>query len=199
MDWKIHNKKKVYSGHFNVTQFEVSHETFAGGYTPILKRELIGRNDAVAIVPYDPIADSVVLIEQFRIGAVREPKPWLMEVVAGLLEPGEEPEQVAQREAMEEIACDVTELIRIGEFYTSPGGLTEWVHLYIGNISVENISDIGGLADEGEDIKIHVVAADEIPLMISSGEIRSAIAIIGLQWFVANRENLRQQWMRSAN
>ena len=195
MDWKLHDKKNVYSGHFSVTRFELSHATFSGNQTPILKRELVSRNDAVALVPYDPLTDQVVLVEQFRVGAIRENQPWLMEIVAGLLEENEQPEQVAIRESQEEIGCVATDLLKIGEFYTSPGGLSEWVHLYVGKVSMNEVQDIGGLKDEGEDIKVHIVSATDIPLMISTGEVRSAIAIIGLQWFVANRESLRKEWL----
>lgn len=194
MDWKLHTKKNVYSGHFSVSECELSHTTFTGKQTPVLKRELVSRNDAVALVPYDPVADKVVLIEQFRVGAIREAQPWLIEIVAGLLEKGEQPEQVAVRETREEIGCAATELLKIGEFYTSPGGTSEWVHLFVGRVAIDEVQEIGGLEDEGEDIKVHIVPASDIPLMISTGEIRSAIAIIGLQWFVANRKNLKREW-----
>ena len=119
----------------------------------------------------------------------------MIEIVAGLLEEGEQPEQVAVRESQEEIGCTATDLLKIGEFYTSPGGLSEWVHLFIGKVSVNEVQEIAGLEDEGEDIKVHIVSASDIPLMISTGEIRSAIAIIGLQWFVANRDSLRNEWL----
>ena len=199
VDWKLHNKTKKYQGHFSVTQYELSHTTFQGEVTAVLKRELVVREDAVALVPYDPETDQVVLIEQFRVGAIRERRPWLIEIVAGLLEQGESPEQVAIREAEEEIGCVATSLQRIGGFYPSPGGFSEWVHLYIGKVSVANVREYGGLEHEGEDIKIHIVDASDIALMLSTGEVRSAIAIIGLQWFVANRENIRQQWLQSSS
>ncbi len=194
MDWKLHGRKHVYNGHFSVSKFELSHTRFSGGQTPVLSREVISRNDAVALVPYDPVADKVVLIEQFRIGAIREERPWLVEIVAGLLEEGEQPEEVALRESQEEIGCTASHLLKVGEFYTSPGGSTEWVHLYAGCVSISNVQETGGLEHEGEDIKVHIVNANDIPLMISTGEVRSAIAIIGLQWFVANREYLRTEW-----
>lgn len=195
MDWKLHGKRDGYNGHFKVTQYELSHTTFSGGQTPVLKRELVARNDAVALVAYDPVSDQIVLVEQFRVGAIREQQPWLIEIVAGLLEEGEQPEQVAVRESQEEIGCTATDLLKIGEFYTSPGGSSEWVHLFIGKVSVNDVREIAGLEDEGEDIKVHIVSASDIPLMISTNEIRSAIAIIGLQWFVANRDSLRNEWL----
>ena len=195
MDWKIHQKQLAYNGHFKLSKYELSHEKYNGDTTPLLQRELVGRNDAVAMVAYDPVTDEVVLVEQFRIGAIAEDQPWLIEIVAGLIDEGESPEQVTIRESKEEIGCAPSELIKIAGFYTSPGGISEWVHLYIGKISVEELDEAGGLEEEGEDIKIVVVPASDVPYMLSSGEVRSAIAIIGLQWFVMNRENIRQQWL----
>lgn len=195
MDWKIHQKELAYDGHFKVTKFDLSHEKYNGESTPLLRRELVERDDAVAMVAYDPVTDEVVLVEQFRVGAISEEQPWLIEIVAGLIEPNESPEQVTIRESQEEIGCTPSELIKIADFYTSPGGNSEWVHLYIGKISVQEIGQSGGLEEEGEDIKVTVVPASDVAYMLSTGEVRSAIAIVGLQWFVMNRENIRQQWL----
>ena len=195
MDWKIHNSEIAYDGHFKVTKFEISHEKYDGQTTPVLRRELVQRNDAVAMVAYDPETDQLVFVEQFRIGAVRESQPWLIEVVAGLIEEGELPEEVTKRESQEEIGCTPSELVKIGEFYTTPGGNSEWIHLYIGKVSVQDVNHRGGLEHEGEDIKVVVVPANDVPFMLSTGEVRSAIAIIGLQWFVMNKENIRQRWL----
>jgi len=196
LDWKIHQKQLQYDGHFKVTQYQLTHQKYDGNETPMLRRELVARNDAVAMVAYDPHSDELVLVEQFRIGAINEQQPWLIEIVAGLIEQDEVPENVVIRECQEEIGCKPSELLKIGGFYTSPGGNTEWIHLYIGKISVSKIAQSGGLDHEGEDIKVMVVPASDIPYMLSTGEIRSAIAIIGLQWFVMNHENIRQTWLQ---
>lgn len=194
MDWKIHDKQLLYDGHFKVTKYKLTHEKFDGETTAVVQRELVARNDAVAMVAYDPYTDELVLVEQFRIGAINEEQPWLIEVVAGLIEDGESPEDVTIRECQEEIGCRPSELLKIGGFYTSPGGNSEWIHLYIGKVSVSELAESGGLDHEGEDINIIVVPGSDIPYMLSTGEIRSAIAIIGLQWFVMNQQNIRQQW-----
>ncbi|MFK8027851.1 MAG: NUDIX domain-containing protein [Gammaproteobacteria bacterium] len=196
MDWKIHKSQLAYEGHFAVTKYELSHEKYNGGVTPLLHRELVNRNNAVAMVAYDPVTDEVIFVEQFRVGAIEEQQPWLIEIVAGLVEENESPEQVVKRESQEEIGCKPDELSKIAGFYTTPGGNSEWVDLYIGKISVANVAKTGGLEVEGEDIKIIVVPASDIPYMLSTGEIRSAIAIIGLQWFLINRDNIRQQWLK---
>ena len=195
MDWKIHKKDIVYDGHFKVIKYQISHQRFDGKTTPLLQRELVQRADAVAMIAYDPETDQLVLIKQFRIGAIRESQPWLVEVVAGLMQAGELPEEVARRESQEEIGCLPAELIKIGEFYTTPGGPSEGVHLYIGKVSVRDINQNGGLEHEGEDIKVMPVPASDVPFMLSAGAVRSAIAITGLQWLVINKENIRQRWL----
>lgn len=195
MDWKIHNKKTCYAGHFSVQKYQISHEKFAGGFTPELTRELVGREDAVAVVPYDPVADRVVLIEQFRMGVMRESNPWIKEIVAGLIDKDEQPEEVAKRETLEEAGCPLQDLIKIVDFYPSPGGFSELIHLYVGKISISQLAQYAGLAAEGEDIKVHTFSLDEISLMLKQGEIRSAVGLVSLQWLLANRDMLRQQWV----
>ena len=195
MDWKIHHYQLEYDGHFKVTKFQLSHEKYQGGETPVLQRELVARNDAVAVVAYDPQTDQVVLVEQFRVGAIKEQQPWLIEIVAGLVEENEMPEEVACRECQEEIGVRPSELIKIAGFYTSPGGHAEWVDVYLGKISIAELAGNAGLEQEGEDIKVLAVPSTDIAYMLSTGEIRSAIAIVGLQWFMTNRESIRQQWL----
>lgn len=195
MLWEVHNNQRVYDGHFKVDRYELSHEKFNGETTPVLCRELVCRNDAVAMLPYDPVTDELVFVEQFRVGALREKQPWLKEVVAGLIDENELADDVACRESEEEIGCKPSALIRIGGFYPSPGGLSEWVELYIGKVSVEDILLTGGLEHEGEDIRVFRKPAGEALTMIEKGEIRSAIAIIALQWFAMNKENVRKQWL----
>lgn len=191
----MHERKLQYAGFFSVTQYQLTHERYDGGITPLLQRELVVRSDAVAMVAYDPDADKIVLIEQFRVGAMREQQPWLIEIVAGLIEEGETPEQVVMRECQEEIGCKPSEIKKISEFYTTPGGHTELIHLYIGKVSVAEVSSSGGVAHEDEDIKTTIVPATDVAFMLSSGKVRSAIAIIGLQWFMINHQNIREEWL----
>lgn len=194
MDWKLHHKKTCYQGHFSVHEYKLSHEQFAGGFSPEITRELVGREDAVAVVPYDPASEQVVLIEQFRMGLIRESNPWIKEIVAGLIEENEQPEEVAQREMLEEAGCRLEEMVKIVDFYPSPGGFSELIHLFVGKISIADVAQYGGLDDEGEDIKIHVYSLDEVAGMLSRGEIRSAVALIGLQWLLSNHDLLKQKW-----
>ena len=181
----------IYRGFFNLSRYELRHTLFQGGWSESIVRELFHRGRCVGVVPYDPVQNKVVLIEQFRIGAIQDKStPWLVEIVAGAIEPGESPEEVAYREVVEEAGCQIQELIRIGEFYTSPGGCSEKITLFCGLIDSEGVGGIFGLAEEHEDIRAEVVNLDEALSWVDAGIIDSAIPIIALQWLALNRERL---------
>lgn len=191
MKWKLLSRKQVYSGFFKVEECHVSHETYAGGNVEI-KRELFHRGDAVAVLLYDPANDKLVMIEQFRIGAIGdEYGPWLLEIVAGVVEEGESVKDVARRECMEEAGLDVHAFETIHTFYSSPGGCSEKIYILCGLADSTKANGIHGIADEGEDIKVSVLDYDEVVDLLESDHISSAIPIIALQWLQLNRERLR--------
>lgn len=198
MDWEIKQNKRNYDGHFKVDQLLVQHELFAGGMSKELVRERVSRKNAVAVLPYDPIRDEVVLVEQFRVGAIQDNQPdsspWLIEIIAGLVEYGEEYEEVAIRESLEEANCKVEALHYVSSFLPSPGGFSEYAHVYIGKTSTERLGGVCGLEEEGEDIRVHVVSSDNAIEMLHQGKIRSAIPMITLYNFVSLREELKQKW-----
>lgn len=194
-EFEILRREVVHEGFFTLQRLHLKHSLFAGGWSPVLERELFQRSNCVAVLPYDPIADRVVLIEQFRIGAIPDkPDPWLLEIVAGAIEHGERPEEVAMREAREEAACEPTRVIQIHEFYTSPGASSEKLSLFCGRIDSENVGTICGLRSENEDILVRVVDFDAAMAKVKCGEIDSAIPIVALQWLALNREWLRRDW-----
>lgn len=185
----------AYQGFFTLSRLRLRHTLFKGGWSRELTRELFHRGSCVAVVPYDPIRDAVVLIEQFRIGALKfKADPWLLEIVAGAVEPGESPPQVARREAREEAGCDLRELIQIGEFFTTPGAFAEQITLFCGLVDASGVGGLHGLAEEDEDIRVKVVSFDEAWAMVQNGAIDSAIPIIALQWLAMNRERLRLEF-----
>ncbi len=199
MDWKIIQNKRNYDGHFKVDQLIVQHELFAGGTSKELMRERVSRRNAVAILPFDPIRDEVVLVEQFRVGALEEESgsanPWLIEVVAGLVEEGEDNEDVAVRESLEEANCKIHQVHYVSSFFPSPGGFSEQAHVYIGRTDTSNVGGICGLEEEGEDIRVHVVTSDAAIDMLHQGKIRSAIPMITLYSFALLREKIKQEWL----
>jgi len=153
------------------------------------------RGSCVAVLLYDPHADKVVLIEQFRTGAILNPeKTWLVEIVAGAIEEGEIAEEVAYRESLEEAGCEIEQLMVINEFYTTPGGSSEWITLFCGKVDCTQVGGVHGLDHEDEDIWVRAVDFDEAYHMLENGEIESAIPIIAIQWLALNRQKLKQQW-----
>ncbi|WP_082880402.1 NUDIX domain-containing protein, partial [Oleiphilus sp. HI0128] len=150
---------------------------------------------ATCVIPYDPMEDKVVLLEQFRPGAILEDQsPWLLELVAGMNDEGEHPENVARREAQEEARLELGELEKICEYLVSPGGTTEKVYLYCAKVSVQGVGGVFGLAEEDEDIKVHCLDFEAAYKLVENGTINNAAAIMGLQWLALNRERLREQW-----
>ena len=195
MKWSVIKKKIIYQGFFKLSEIKLQHELFAGGQSPVLRRELLDRGQAVAVLPYDPVRDEVVLVEQFRIGAGNDKSgPWLIEIIAGYQEAGESAEDVAHREAHEEAGCDVTDLLAMYRYYSSPGGSDEQVQIFLGRTDSSHIEGIHGLDEEGEDIKVHVISSEQAFDWLDNGRIDSAAPIIALQWFRLNRDRIREQW-----
>ncbi|MBE02638.1 NUDIX domain-containing protein [Marinobacter lutaoensis] len=193
-DVKIKKRETVFQGFFRMDKLWLTHPRFDGREMPVFTRELFVRGDATCVLPYDPVRDEVVLLEQFRLGALgRDQSPWLLELVAGMNEEGESPEQVARREGQEEAGLTFRQLERICEYLVSPGGSTEMVHLYCGLVSSEHAGGLFGVEHEHEDIRAHVLAASEAMAMVHDGRINNAAAIIALQWLELNRPRLRRE------
>ncbi len=194
---EIIGQETVYQGFFRLEKYRLRHTLFQGGWSNDIVRELFRRGDCVAVLLYDPVRDEVVLIEQFRIGAIlRKKQAWLMEIVAGAVEPGEKAVQVAVREAEEEAGCKIQELRLIREFYTTPGGASEWLSLFYGRVDASNIGGVFGLDHEDEDINVFTVTFEQAYQMMERGEIDSAIPIIALQWLYIHRPALRTEVAR---
>ena len=195
MKWSIINKKLQYDGFFKLSVIKLQHDLFAGGRGPVLRREVIDKGNAVSVLPYDPVRDEVVLVEQFRIGAADDSAgPWCIEVIAGYQEPGETAEEVVIREAVEEAGCVISKLESMYRFYSSPGGTSEQVEVFFARTDTSGLGGIHGLDEEGEDIKVHVVSSQQALAWLDSGRINSAMPIVALQWFRANRDRIRRQW-----
>jgi ADP-ribose pyrophosphatase len=193
--FEVLTKKIVYEGFFRVEEYQLKHTLFGGGWSSEITRELFMRGSCVAVLLYDPDADKVVLIEQFRTGAILTPdKAWLVEIVAGAIEEDESAEEVAYRESMEEAGCEIQQLMVINEFYTTPGGSSEWITLFCGKVDSTQVGGIHGLDHEDEDILVRAADFDEVYLMLENGEIKSAIPIIAIQWLALNRHKLKQKW-----
>ena len=196
MKWSVINKKLLANGFLKLEAFELTHDLFEGGESQVLVRELLDRGQAAAVLPYDPVRDELVLIEQFRIGALDEPNgPWVMEIIAGLQEPGEPADELVHREAEEEAGCKITDLIPVHHYYSSPGSSNEKIQIYFARTETEGLGGIYGIDEEGEDIRVHIVSSETAFEWLDSGRIDSALPIIALQWFRLNRDSIRERWL----
>ena len=198
--FQIVSKTICHDGFFRVERLRLRHKLFSGGWGREIERELFERGHAAAAVLYDPRLDCVVLVEQFRIGALDvQPHPWLLELVAGIIEDGESPEAVIQRESVEEAGCSVEEVVPISVFTLSPGGSPEQIHLFCARVDARRAGGVHGVAHEGEDIRVHVLGTDDALRWLESGAITSAATVVGLQWLALHRNALRRRWADTAS
>ena len=193
-DYELIARERAFDGFFKLDRLRIKHRLFDGGWSLPLERELFVRDDAVCVLPYDPKADTVLLIEQFRIGALADNRsPWLLELVAGIVEPGETVDDVAHREAEEEAGATLGELEPICSYHVSPGGSHETIHLVCGLLDSDGLGGIYGLAEEGEDIRALVVPRQQAYQSVVEGSINNAATIIALQWLELNHTRLQQE------
>lgn len=195
-----------FQGYYRIETFQLRHRLFAGGWSEPMGREMLERGHAVGVVLYDPDVDTLVLIEQFRIGAFaacRTPwlpegsSPWLLEIVAGIIGEGESPENVARREAIEEAGCEIAELEFVCRFLVTPGVSSEMILLYVGRVDASNVGGIHGLDHEHEDIRVTTASSSEVFRLLDAGRIINATALVALQWFRANHVDLRDRWQKA--
>lgn len=195
----IHNVETKFQGFFKLDEYQVSHQKYNGECSDILSREIFERGDAVVLIPYDPILDQVVLIEQFRPGAIRaNDTPWMLEFVAGMFKENEDSKEVAIREAKEEANLTIKpeNVEFVMKYLSSPGGMSEAIYLYAAVVDSSNCGGVYGLPEEGEDILVHVVKRDMVMQLLAEGKITNAATIIGLQWLTLNHERLSREFSR---
>ncbi|NRA82833.1 MAG: ADP-ribose diphosphatase [Gammaproteobacteria bacterium] len=195
-DLQIVSRKLQWQGYFRMIKYTFSHKLFKGGVSKPIERELFERGHAVVVIPYDPITDQVVLIEQIRVGAFdHQINPWMIELVAGIIDEGEDSQSVAIRETFEETGLECQQCKKIMSYLSSPGGMSERIDMYIARVDVTKISQYAGLEAEGEDIRVFVMNRTDALKALESGEIKNGASIIGLQWLALNVDKLNQQWL----
>jgi ADP-ribose pyrophosphatase len=196
-DVQVTKQEALYSGHLNLLKYHFRFRLFKGGWSDEVIRECFLAKPAVGVLLFNPEKDEVILIEQFRPGAYspsQQHSPWLLELVAGLIETDESIEEVAKRESMEEAGCEILDLIPIGEFFTSPGVSTGYFHLFCARINQQHMGGIFGLDHEHEDIRAHVVSKQDALQLLQSGQIKNAPTIIALQWLQLNEQRIQSLW-----
>lgn len=191
-DAEVVQRDILYQGIFRLVRLHLRHRLFKGGWSEVFTREIMERYKAAAVIPYDPKLDRIILIEQFRSGALDHPQgPWQIEIPAGIIDSKETPLSVAIREAQEEAGCSVANLELIYDYFISPGASNEYIHIYCGIVDAAHADGIHGLAQEHEDIRVLNVSTDEAMELLKQGKIKNAPAIIALQWLALNRQRLR--------
>lgn len=197
-DALVKSRDIKYQGFFRIDQYQIQHRLFNGGWSNEFSREIFERGDAVVLIPYDPVLDKVVLIEQFRAGAIRASKsPWMLEFIAGMFGENESPVDVAIREAEEEakLLIDKDNVQHVMNFLSTPGGCSEKLFMYLAIIDASELSsgEVAGLDYENEDILSHVVSRQQALTWLAEGKIENASTIIGLQWLAMNYQRLAEE------
>ncbi len=199
-DYKLEDQTTLASsqGFFSLVKHQLKFQLFAGGWSSSVPRFLLKKRHAAAVLLYNPKKDQVVLVEQFRIGAIESdlPSPWILEPVAGVIDAGETAASTAKREAIEEAGCEILELIPICDYLVSSGTSTERTMLYCGLINNDKVNELHGLLHESEDIRTHVFTVTEAFELLDQGIISVASGVIALQWLKLNIIEVKGKWLK---
>lgn len=192
---EIEATEVVYQGHYRMERHVLRHRLHSGEWSRPIRREIFERGHGVVVLPYDPALDRVVLIEQFRAGALAGGlDPWLIEVPAGVIDPGESPEEVAHRELREETGLAAASLEPIGMIVPSPGASSETLRLYVARVDARAAGGIHGHPGEDEDVLAVSLPRAEAMERLARGRVVNAAAVVALQWLALNRGDLRRRW-----
>ncbi len=192
-DVEVVEQRAVYQGFSRLEIVRLRHRLFAGGMSVIIQRELLMKPEAVGVLIYDPKRDEVLMIEQFRVGALSESNPWQLEIVAGLVDSVDEDETleaVVCREALEEAGVELRQVQKLMSYFMSPGGSNEKFTLFVAEADLSNAGGLHGLPEEGEDIRVAVLKSDEAFQALMDGRVSNAPALIALQWLMLNKQHL---------
>ncbi|MGB5200691.1 MAG: NUDIX domain-containing protein [Sedimenticolaceae bacterium] len=194
-EYELLDNQTILDGFFQMKRYRLRHSSFHGGWCTEVTRERIERLAAVSVLLYDPLQDSLVLVEQFRVGLMGTvDPPWSIETVSGFCDRAHEtPESVARREVVEEAGCQLIALTHIGEFIVSPGMSVERINLYCGRVDATRAGGIHGLEHEGEEMRVVTMPREEAVSELF-GRLNTTSVIMALQWLEANRDDLLREW-----
>lgn len=183
-----------YANFFAVEEYDLSFRRFDGTDSASIKRAAFISGDAVTVLPYDPKRDRVLLVEQFRTGPLArgDHQPWQLEAIAGRIDPGESPEAAARREASEEAALTLGDLLQVAQYYPSPGAFSEYIFSYVALADLpDGAAGVFGVEEEAEDIRGHLMGFDALMSLITQGEVANAPLILTALWLQRERARLR--------
>ncbi len=191
-DVELVQRKSLHQGFFTMQRLDYRHRLYDGGWSSVIQREVLFRGEAVGAVLFDPKHDLIGLVEQIRPGAMGgQQSPWCLEVVAGMVEPGETTEEVVWRELQEEANITPSSVEYVCEYMASPGGCDEKLHVYCALAELSGLDgEVNGLESEGEDIRLLVLPAEQVFEHLYSGRFNNAATLIALQWLQMNRSRL---------
>jgi nudix-type nucleoside diphosphatase (YffH/AdpP family) len=196
-DVEIGNLAVPFAGFFSVEVMQLRFRRFDGSMSPVLTREVLVSGDAVTVLPWDPVRDRVLIVEQMRTAPLArgEAHPWQLEAVAGRIDAEETPEQAARREALEEAGLVLGPLEKAAEYYPTTSPLSEYIYSYIAPCDLpDGASGTFGLAEEAEDIRGHLVDFAELVARMDAGELTNAPIIVSLQWLIRHHDRLQAEW-----
>ncbi|WP_425052783.1 NUDIX domain-containing protein [Psychromarinibacter sp. S121] len=194
-DVEVIERRRPYTHFFQVEETDLQFRRFDGSMSETVTRAAFVMSDAVTVLPYDPVRDRVLLVEQFRFGPMSrgDRYPWSLEPVAGRIDAGGDPEETARREAREEAGLTVGALELVARYYPSPGAVTEYLWSYVGIADLpDSAAVIGGLDEEAEDIRGIILSFDALMALVSGGEAENGPLILTAHWLAANRDRLRR-------
>ncbi len=195
-DVEIISRSLAHDGFLKIEHLRLRHRLFSGGWSEVMLRELQPRNPAVGVLLFDPARDTLLLVRQFRVGMYGEDaNAWPLEIVAGMVANGEELEEVARRESKEESNCVPAELIRICEYYNSPGVTNEKITIFCGRFDSATAGGVYGLDEEHEDIEVQLLSYADAIQMLEDGELNNAMTLVALQWLQLHRQELLDRWI----
>ena len=182
---EVQKVERVLEDRFSVDRATVRYERPDGSMSELTDRLCMERGDAAAVLVYDRGAGELLLVRQFRYATLRHGEPFLLEIVAGSIDPGESPEEAARRETREETGYRVRDLRLAAQYYSSPGGVSEKLHIYYGEVGKDDQVSAGG-GEEGEDVEIVRLSAAEAFRRMDEGEIKDGKTLVALLWMRAN-------------
>ncbi len=196
-DVQVINTNIIYQGFINLELVELKFKMYNGSWSSVVKREVAKKLGAVGVILFDPKADLLIFVEQFRIGTLSDKRgPWQIEVVAGIIEPYITVNDTVHKEVLEESGAKILALEKITEYWVSPGCTNEYFHLFCAAVDSRDIPEFSGLADENEDICLKKISPEMAFNEIYSGNMNNAATIICLQWMKDNYIRLKNNWMK---
>ena len=187
-EYKINKKKNLYNGFYQLEKINFTHRRHDKTWSPNISREIFSGAHVATVLPYDPIKKEILLLKQFRVGIMSEGThdPTIIEVVAGMIDGGETPEEAARRECFEETGCKIKKIKKIYSYYPAPGSSSSYYHFFLAEVDAFDGERIVGEKHENEDIQVKSYSIEEAMQMLREGEIINGVTLISLQWFFLN-------------